>query len=77
MKTLLQLNTSFSPPADNRQLADNFVATWKANNAGRASSCATSPTNPLPHLDAEHFLAIAQPAGALRASRNSPPQPTR
>ena len=34
MKTLLQLNTSlFAAGGQSSQLADKFVATWKANNA--------------------------------------------
>ena len=64
MKTLLQLNTSlFASGGQSSQLADKFVATWKANNAGADVIVRDLASNPLPHLDAEHFLAyIAQPA---------------
>ena len=64
MKTLLQLNTSlFAAGGQSSQLADKFVATWKANNDGANVIVRDLASNPLPHLDAEHFLAyIAQPA---------------
>ena len=64
MKTLLQLNTSlFAAGGQSSQLADKFVATWKANNADANVIVRDLASNPLPHLDAEHFLAyIAQPA---------------
>lgn len=64
MKTLLQLNTSlFASGGQSSQLADKFVATWQANNAGAKVIVRDLASNPLPHLDAEHFLAfIAQPA---------------
>ena len=64
MKTLLQLNTRlFAAGGQSSQLADKFVATWKANNDGANVIVRDLASNPLPHLDAEHFLAyIAQPA---------------
>jgi len=67
MKTLLQLNTSlFASGGQSSQLADKFVATWKANNADNSNArtiVRDLASNPLPHLDAERFLAfIAQPA---------------
>lgn len=64
MKTLLQLNTSlFAAGGQSSQLADKFVATWKANNDDANVIVRDLASNPLPHLDAEHFLAyIAQPA---------------
>ena len=63
MKTLLQLNTSlFAAGGQSSQLADKFVATWKANNADANVIVRDLASNPLPHLDAEHFLAyIAKP----------------
>ena len=63
MKTLLQLNTSlFASGGQSSQLADKFVATWKAHNADARTVVRDLASNPLPHLDAEHFLAfIAQP----------------
>ena len=64
MKTLLQLNTSlFAAGGQSSQLTDKFVSTWKANNADAQVIVRDLASNPLPHLDAEHFLAyIAQPA---------------
>ena len=64
MKTLLQLNTSlFAAGGQSSQLANKFVATWKANNDDANVIVRDLASNPLPHLDAEHFLAfIAQPA---------------
>lgn len=63
MKTLLQLNTSlFSSNGQSSQLADKFVATWQANNAGATIVSRDLASQPLAHLDAERFLAfIAKP----------------
>lgn len=63
MKTLLQLNTSlFSTGGQSSQLADQFVAAWKAKNEGAAAVVRDLASNPLPHLDAERFLSfIAKP----------------
>lgn len=63
MKTLLQLNTSlFSTGGQSSQLADQFVAAWKAKNEGAATVVRDLANNPLPHLDAERFLSfIAKP----------------
>ena len=63
MKTLLQLNTSlFSTGGQSSQLADQFVAAWRANNPGNAVIVRDLASDPLPHLDAERFLSfIAKP----------------
>ena len=64
MKTLLQLNTSlFAAGGQSSQLADKFVATWKANNDDANVIVRDLASNPLPHLDAEHSHAyIPHPA---------------
>ena len=63
MKTLLQLNTSlFSTGGQSSQLADQFVAAWRANNPENAGIVRDLASDPLPHLDAERFLSfIAKP----------------
>jgi FMN-dependent NADH-azoreductase len=63
MTTLLQLNTSlFSTGGQSSQLADQFVAAWRNNNPGAAVVVRDLAKQPLPHLDAERFLAfIAKP----------------
>jgi FMN-dependent NADH-azoreductase len=63
MTTLLQLNTSlFSTGGQSSQLADQFVAAWRNNNPGAAVIVRDLASQPLPHLDAERFLAfIAKP----------------
>jgi len=63
MKTLLQLNTSlFSTGGQSSQLADQFVAAWRANNPEHHVIARDLASDPLPHLDAERFLSfIAKP----------------
>lgn len=63
MTTLLQLNTSlFSTGGQSSQLADQFVAAWRNNNPGATVVVRDLAKQPLPHLDAERFLAfIAKP----------------
>jgi FMN-dependent NADH-azoreductase len=63
MKTLLQLNTSlFSTGGQSSQLADQFVAAWRANNADSQVIVRDLASDPLPHLDAARFLSfIAKP----------------
>jgi FMN-dependent NADH-azoreductase len=62
--TLLQINASlFSTGGQSSQLADQFVAAWRANNAGAQVSVRDLASDPLPHLSAERFLSfIAAPA---------------
>ncbi|MCB1943583.1 MAG: NAD(P)H-dependent oxidoreductase [Candidatus Accumulibacter sp.] len=58
MKALLQLNTSlFSTAGQSSQLADQFVAAWRANNPDARVIARDLASKPLPHLDAERFLA--------------------
>lgn len=63
MKTLLQLNTSiFSDGGQSSQLAQRFVAAWRANNPGAGVTVRDLAREPVPHLDAARFAAfIAKP----------------
>ena len=59
VKTLLQINASlFSAGGQSSQLADQFVAAWRANNVGAQVRVRDLASQPLPHLDAERFLAF-------------------
>lgn len=70
MKNLLQLNTSlFSNSGESSQLADQFVAAWRANNPEAQVVVRDLAAQPLPHLDAERFLAFT-----ARAEQRSPQQ---
>jgi len=56
MKTLLQLNTSiFSAGGQSTQLADGFVAAWRARNPGAKVILRDLARDPVPHLDAARF----------------------
>lgn len=63
MKTLLQLNTSiFSDGGQSSQLAQRFVAAWRANHPGASVIVRDLAREPVPHLDAARFGAfIAKP----------------
>jgi FMN-dependent NADH-azoreductase len=63
MRTLLQLNSSiFSGNGQSSQLADKFVASWKADNAEGRVIVRDLAANPVPHLDAQRFGAfLAKP----------------
>ena len=62
--TLLQINASlFSTGGQSSQLADQFVAAWRASHSGAEVIVRDLASQPLPHLDAERFLSfIAAPA---------------
>ena len=62
--TLLQINASlFSTGGQSSQLADQFVAAWRASHPGAEVIVRDLASQPLPHLDAERFLSfIAAPA---------------
>jgi FMN-dependent NADH-azoreductase len=64
MKTLLQIRSSiFSDNGQSSQLADRFVAGWRAANPGAQVITRDLALQPLPHLDAARFGAfLAQPA---------------
>ena len=63
MKTLLQLNSSiFSSGGQSTQLADLFVATWRANKPDAKVIVRDLAQTPLSHLDNQRVLAFfAQP----------------
>ncbi|MFC5301437.1 FMN-dependent NADH-azoreductase [Azospira restricta] len=63
MSTLLQLNTSlFSSHGQSSQLAERFVAGWRAKNPGGEVIARDLAGAPVPHLDAPRFLAfLAKP----------------
>ena len=51
VKTLLQINASlFSAGGQSSQLADQFVAAWRANNADATVHVRDVASQPLPHL---------------------------
>jgi FMN-dependent NADH-azoreductase len=63
MKNLLQLNTSiFSDGGQSSQLAQRFVAAWRASHPGANVTVRDLARKPVPHLDAARFAAfIAKP----------------
>jgi len=63
MKNLLQINTSiFSDGGQSSQLAQRFVAAWRANNPGATVTLRDLAKQPVPHIDAARFGAfIAKP----------------
>ncbi len=63
MKTLLQLNTSlFAETGQSTQLAERFVAGWRAANPGAKVVVRDIGREPVPHLTAERFGAfVAKP----------------
>ena len=59
MTTLLQLNSSiFSSGGHSSQLANEFVATFRANNPDAQVSSRELANEPLPHLDAQRVSAF-------------------
>ena len=63
MKTLLQIKTSlFSDHGQSSQLADRFVAQWRATNHRGEVITRDLAKDPVPHLTAERFQAfLAKP----------------
>ena len=63
MTTLLQINASLNAHRGNSsQLADHFVAAWKASHADGNVVVRDVGVEPIPHLDAERFGAfLAKP----------------
>lgn len=63
MKTLLQIKASlFSDQGQSSQLAERFVAGWKAANPGARIVTRDLSRDPVPHLTAERFQAfLAKP----------------
>jgi len=65
MKTLLQINSSiFSSGGQSSQLADQFVAAWRANHSDAQVVVRDLAQNPLPHLDAPRVTAFFAPPEA-------------
>ena len=59
MTTLLQLNSSiFSSDGYSSQLANEFVASWRANNPDAQVVVRDLANDPLPHLDAQRVSAF-------------------
>src|SRR5712692_1623499 len=59
MKTLLQINTSiFSDAGQSSQLADQFVAAWRASHRDATVIVRDLARDPVPHLDAARFTAF-------------------
>lgn len=59
MKTLLQLNSSiFSSGGQSTQLADQFVAVWRANASDAEVIVRDLAHDAIPHLDAQRVLAF-------------------
>ena len=63
MNTLLQLNASlFSNHGQSSQLADQFVAAWRAKNPNGHVVVRDLAQDPVPHLDGARFLSfLAKP----------------
>lgn len=63
MKTLLQINTSiYSGQGQSTQLANEFVAGWRARNPGGKVIVRDLAREPVPHIDAARFTAfLAKP----------------
>jgi len=59
MTNLLQINSSlFSAGGQSSQLADRFVAKWRARNSDSTVTIRDLAANPIPHLDAARFSAF-------------------
>ena len=64
MKTLLQINTSiFSDAGQSSQLADQFVAAWRASHRDATVIVRDLARDPVPHIDAARFGAFLSKAG--------------
>lgn len=65
MSTLLQINTSlFSNQGQSSQLAEQFVAAWRAKNPGARVIVRDLADDPVPHLDGARFLSFLAEPGA-------------
>lgn len=68
--TLLQINTSlFSGNGQSSQLADHFVAAWKARHPGGRVVVRDLAAQPVPHLDAARITALSTPAASRTAEQ--------
>jgi FMN-dependent NADH-azoreductase len=72
MNTLLQLNSSiFSSGGQSSQLADQFVAAWRATAKDARVIVRDLASNPLPHLDAQRVSAFFAQADVRTAEQQA------
>jgi len=72
MNTLLQLNSSiFSSGGQSSQLADQFVAAWRATAKDAQVIVRDLASNPLPHLDAQRVSAFFAQTDARTAEQQA------
>ena len=71
MTTLLQVNASLSPLGQSDQLADRFVAAWRASHPDAQVSVRDLSAQPLAHLSADEVSAFFTPAGARSAEQQA------
>jgi FMN-dependent NADH-azoreductase len=72
MSTLLQVNSSiFSDGGQSSQLADRFVASWRAANPDGKVVVRNLALAPVPHLDAARFGALLAKPGERSAEQQS------
>lgn len=72
MKTLLQINASmFADGGQSTQLADAFVAAWRAGNPGATVVVRDLGREPIPHLTAERFGAFLAKAEERTAEQEA------
>jgi len=65
MTALLQINSSvFSSDGHSSQLANEFVAAWRANNQDALVTVRDLANEPIPHLDAQRVSAFFTPPEA-------------
>ena len=71
-QTLLQINASlFSAGGQSSQLADRFVAAWRASHSDASVVVRDLARDPLPHLSAERFLAFIAAPGERTAEQQA------
>lgn len=72
MTTLLKINTSlFSGQGQSSQLADRFVAAWRARNPDSTVVERDVASDSIPHLDAARFGAFITPAEKRDAAQQA------
>jgi FMN-dependent NADH-azoreductase len=68
--TLLQINTSvFADKGNSSQLAERFVAAWRARHPNGRVLNRDLGSHPLPHLDAARIVALSTPAADRSAEQ--------
>ena len=72
MKTLLQIQSSiFSNGGQSSQLAERFIAAWRASNPGGKVIVRDLATEPVPHLDAARFGAFLAKPGERTSTQQA------